>query len=678
MLDAEPRVNGAADPRGTTPRVSILLPNLNNRPFLDERLRSIVAQTLADWELVVVDSYSTDGAWEFFQEWAARDSRIRIFQSPQRGIYVNWNRCLGLARGEYVLIAPSDDTMEPDFLEHMVRALDENPDCDLAHCKLRIIDENGGPSRVLSWERLFSTKYFGEWIDRPHIRRAPHDGVLHCGVRTVYTSITQLLIRKRLFDRVGMFSTRFGPAADFEWGMRASLLASTVHVPRYLAAWRVHQGQNTDTSKLDAASRKRELITMVRHAFRAARRIDPQLLRRLRLGDLTCLYRKERLVETLREARQRSAPLPLPLPRKIGIGLSWLFRDPLVFFEFYRQRRDSRRFLPPLSPMDHPRRLLAEYGLDGNLIAGKGSAAGRAVPPPMADAAGNGDVLSPAPAASADGFPRLDGDGAPTPLLIYQMGKVGSSSVLQTLKKADRRHAIFHVHQLSERGIRRKEDWLRHFHSLHLPQMAEDLQFSRELRAWIDANRARVPWKIITMTRDPVSVKLSSFFENIAVYRHEVFDPPRKINIDKVVRTLMNTVFHSYDEKRDYTCSWFDEELEQVFGIDIYSVPYDFARGYTILSKGNVCVALIRLEDLERGFRPAMADFVHLPDLELIKVNTAKQKSYWNEYQAVLRSFSLPEELFDRIYSSRYARHFYPPAEREKARQKWVRAAAIE
>lgn len=362
-LNAASRVNTAADPRGTPPKVSILLPNLNNRPFLDERMRSIQGQTFSDWELVVVDSYSDDGAWEFFQEWAGRDKRIRLFQSRLRGIYPNWNRCLELAQGEYVLIAPSDDTMERNFLEYMVRALDENSDCDLAHCKLRIIDENGGPSRALSWEQLFSTKYFGEWIDRPHIRRAPHDGILYCGVRTVYTSITQLLIRRRLFDRIGMFSTRFGPAADFEWGMRASLLASTVHVPHYLAAWRVHQGQNTDISKLDAASRKRLFIKMVRHAFLAARRIDPRLLNKMRLNDLTVLYRKERLVATIREARRHFAPRPIPRLMKIGIGLRSLFRDPLVFLEFLRRQMDAKEFLSPLAPLHHAVAMVRKYGL---------------------------------------------------------------------------------------------------------------------------------------------------------------------------------------------------------------------------------------------------------------------------------------------------------------------------
>jgi glycosyltransferase involved in cell wall biosynthesis len=57
------------------PAISICLPNLNNRRFLAERLETIFRQTFTDWELVVVDNHSEDGAWHFFQEQAARMPR---------------------------------------------------------------------------------------------------------------------------------------------------------------------------------------------------------------------------------------------------------------------------------------------------------------------------------------------------------------------------------------------------------------------------------------------------------------------------------------------------------------------------------------------------------------------------------------------------------------------------
>ena len=67
----------------TTPRVSICLPNYNTLPFLEERMATIYAQTFKDWELLVYDSYSTDGAWDYFSKLAASEPRMRIWQGSR-------------------------------------------------------------------------------------------------------------------------------------------------------------------------------------------------------------------------------------------------------------------------------------------------------------------------------------------------------------------------------------------------------------------------------------------------------------------------------------------------------------------------------------------------------------------------------------------------------------------
>ena len=87
----------------SAPLVSICLPNLNTLPYLRERADTILAQTYTNWELVVSDNYSEDGAWEFFETLAHEDSRVSIAQAPREGMYANWNRCVERARGEYAL-----------------------------------------------------------------------------------------------------------------------------------------------------------------------------------------------------------------------------------------------------------------------------------------------------------------------------------------------------------------------------------------------------------------------------------------------------------------------------------------------------------------------------------------------------------------------------------------------
>lgn len=282
-----------------TPRVSILLPNRNHRPFLPERLQSILRQTFTDWELIVLDGQSDDGSWEYLQETLADDPRARLLQAPPRGIYPSWNQCLAMARGEFVCIAPADDTMEHGFLAAMVQALDENPECDAAHCKLALIDAQGRPpADMVPWDRYYGTLYFGPRIDQFHRRRPPHDGVLTSCVRTLYTSITQLLIRRRVFQRIGLFRTDLGTHADYEWGMRLGLTSTVVHVPLRLASWRVHDNQGTDLGEFNSPAFLRKLRRMIRLAWRSARRIDPTV-GAIPLADLTRQTEKELFVREM-------------------------------------------------------------------------------------------------------------------------------------------------------------------------------------------------------------------------------------------------------------------------------------------------------------------------------------------------------------------------------------------
>ncbi len=228
--------------------ISIILPNLNtNIEFLKIRLQSIFDQTYLDWECVVVDGFSTNGSWEYLKEHTMSDGRFKLYQKPKRGIYNAWNEGLKLARGEFIYVATSDDTMEPDMLEKMVEILEDCPSCGIAHCCLSIIDERGSLKKD-NWDSFYPSTYFGDLMKEKHIRLAPHDGILHAFIKTVYTSITQLVIRRSVFNKTGLFIEDGGSIADFEWGMKAGLMNNVVHLPEYLAAWRIHDEQATTHS----------------------------------------------------------------------------------------------------------------------------------------------------------------------------------------------------------------------------------------------------------------------------------------------------------------------------------------------------------------------------------------------------------------------------------------------
>lgn len=258
------------------PLVSICVPNLNARPFLVERFQSVLDQSLQDWELFVYDSYSDDGSWELIQDFAKKDSRVRIAQGPREGPYPAWNECLRNTSGKYVYIATSDDSMAPEFLERMVTGLVANPDCDLAHSPVVVVDDRGEAVKDRPWPDITAfADGIGDLASVSHIRRAPYDGLVQLTGRHVVFSITQLLIRRSLFSRIGTFTNRWGSVSDFNWEMKAGLVANTIHVPNTWATWRSHPAQLTARVDGHSADYARKIEEMIQDAVRACERHLP-------------------------------------------------------------------------------------------------------------------------------------------------------------------------------------------------------------------------------------------------------------------------------------------------------------------------------------------------------------------------------------------------------------------
>lgn len=223
------------------------------RPFLDQRIDSILAQTSPDWELVICDSHSEDGTWECFQKLKG-DERIRLHQVPREGLYAGWNECLARAKGDYVYIAPADDTCSPELLEKMVQALEtvdhpqpslrgvEHRAVDIAVCGFDFIDADG---RTMDPPRGTARTFYGDWVNRRHFRSGMLELLVHLCIDVSWTTMTSVLFRRSLLQRTGPFRTDCGAFADRFWAMRSALYSDTVYLPERLATWRWHARQSS-------------------------------------------------------------------------------------------------------------------------------------------------------------------------------------------------------------------------------------------------------------------------------------------------------------------------------------------------------------------------------------------------------------------------------------------------
>jgi glycosyltransferase involved in cell wall biosynthesis len=127
-------------------RVAIGLPVYNGEAFVEEAIESILAQTFADFELIISDNASNDRTAEICRRYVSRDERVRyVKQSVNLGAAANHNAVARLSRSEYFKWAAHDDVLAPTFLEECVRALDADPSVVLASPATTLINEDGSP-----------------------------------------------------------------------------------------------------------------------------------------------------------------------------------------------------------------------------------------------------------------------------------------------------------------------------------------------------------------------------------------------------------------------------------------------------------------------------------------------------------------------------------------------------
>lgn len=178
--------------------------------------------------------------------------------------------------------------------------------------------------------------------------------------------------------------------------------------------------------------------------------------------------------------------------------------------------------------------------------------------------------------------------------------------------------------------------------------------------------RKRRRAKIITLVREPVSNNISMFFETAA----EFTDPGRGLgdySTDELVELFLDRYIHS----RPLT--WLDVELKTTLGIDVYSVPFPIERGYATMGDGPFKLLILKCELSDSDKESALAEFIGMDGLKLVRSNVTEVKDYGRQYEAFKRSVRLPGSYLDRVYGSKYANSFYSDDERERLRAHWSR-----
>ena len=215
-----PRSAAAPSP---APTISLVTPTFQHAAFLERTLRSVLDQDYPALEYVVIDGGSTDGTVELLSR---HEQRLAYWESAaDDGQAAAINRGFDHTSGEILGWLNSDDLLLPGALSYVARFFAEHPDVDALYGHRLIVDE--------------ADRQIGEWILPPH-----DDGVL---ALADYVPQETLFWRRSLWERVGgRLDESFRYALDWDLLLRMrSAGARFARVPRFLAAFRVHDEQKT-------------------------------------------------------------------------------------------------------------------------------------------------------------------------------------------------------------------------------------------------------------------------------------------------------------------------------------------------------------------------------------------------------------------------------------------------
>ncbi len=206
-----------------TPTVSVLMPVYNAERYLAEAVESVLAQTFADFEFIIIDDGSTDTSLALLQTFAARDARIRLISRPNTGLVGALNEGLATARGEFVARMDADDVSLPPRLETQVAYLRSHPECVAVSCRVLLVDSEGAP--LCAWLQLETH----EQIDRAHLRGQ--------GGAMVHPAT---LFRLKALQLVGGYRAETQDAEDLDLYLRLAEIGQLANCPQVLFHYRRH------------------------------------------------------------------------------------------------------------------------------------------------------------------------------------------------------------------------------------------------------------------------------------------------------------------------------------------------------------------------------------------------------------------------------------------------------
>ncbi|MBW4658842.1 MAG: glycosyltransferase [Drouetiella hepatica Uher 2000/2452] len=298
------------------PKVSVIIPNYNHAPYLEQRIHSVLEQTYQDFEILFLDDASTDNSREVFAQFAGHPKVQAIFNEQNtRSPFKQWNKGIRNATGDYVWIAESDDFADPKLLETLVPILDANLNVGLAYCQSWKVDSQG--------EIITSFHYWTDDLDEQRWRNNYlNHGLDECknylAIKNIIPNASAVLFRRSLFEQAGYAEESMFLCGDWITWIKLLLLTDVAFAAEPLNYFRYHSSSVRSKSQQGGLEiyEKMQVFLFLKGEIELSEEISSlvksklieELFFRIRRGEITSkgilkIYNLSKRIETFIELR---------------------------------------------------------------------------------------------------------------------------------------------------------------------------------------------------------------------------------------------------------------------------------------------------------------------------------------------------------------------------------------
>jgi hypothetical protein len=255
-------------------------------------------------------------------------------------------------------------------------------------------------------------------------------------------------------------------------------------------------------------------------------------------------------------------------------------------------------------------------------------------------------------------------EGNAQTVLVYQMMKVGSSTITAALR-AFGGLSVFQVHLMNADNINRWRVALRKF---PLASFQTGIDIGTLLYKGLIESGLKL--KIIALVRDPIARNCSFYFHNLDILL-QTEDAHENVELPRLLGEFQNKFDHHGGAR------WFDSEFKPVLGVDVYEHPFPHDAGHTRISTDRYDILVMRSDLEDASKKRCVEEFLGIEGLTFAPKNVGSEKPYAAAYRKFLDALELPEAYVNEMLDSKYTRHFFSPDEIDTLRARWLRGNGI-